>query len=1042
MQTQAQNQMFPQAEAENVIALFLSDADGWAINKMMAREHARRFCAVAEGELGVLVRQGTGELGFLHRSFQEFLTADFITHLPFEQQRMILERHSNDPAWREVLLLMIWLTRRPSEVEQLLSIVESGARGINETAAWEMLAEVSFGGFQCPPKVARRLATLVVLRIERHQWLPHRQLLLEHVIAGLDSPTMRESVLSCLRRWIFCRAGWRPFWYGSIKKWPNEDETRQLLLSVLNDEDPHCQRSAAQCLASISAQGLSGADELFAMATASLLPTARAATLDALRCTRPRDPRLSPMMHRARNALSPELRICAIRFRIQGGMSHSNDYSELLWFCTRDGSMEVHYAWRQDAVEALIEGWAGDGDLLEECLRAARGGYDVKSIEKGIALQILVEAFPQDPSVATCFAAELRAAHPFTGVMRDLPFWAAIATKFRNNPALISAIDRWATEAASLNIPEVSIAAHLGRTDQMKAILLQALGRSFAHWPASTLLECWGTEDSEVGPALMALVSANAAKASEVADLIPQIIRNPLEAETRLLEILESNQPIRLDKVVLGLANLPEISNRHAIAIACLEKLGCCLPAFFESSKSQIIRAFADIDEVRRFAIDSLYGLDPPIGEVAQMFADDAEVRQTLRDLIAPLPERLRDLAVERLSMRAANDEVVASILRDYDVETSDPVSTRASIGYHKSFRLGAILDADVLKRLFNGFQAMGPHYPQRRRAALAGAIELEQLDLILNEESILSPRAVGLSDYSRLNIPLIQLVVEKWDYIKATIGVGFEELFSHGGNMPFWEAISVAALSNTKVAADVISALEANNQLITRPNCLLFLSRAKPASEMLADACLRILHGSAPIGEADPEMAATIFAEHFGTAKGLDRLLEKRSIDVGRTGIVLGLCAGWPESDYVDKLYAEMQSEGRGPMSYAAYFALRYTKTEPSMLSRAIRDDLARGALFLASIREPLVRRLRSDGDACYILAGILAGNPTTSEKTTIPKILKNVNRMSARVVRWCEREVDRQQRRRSPQFGFDLLSGDLRSVELSVRDALDNPL
>ena len=134
----------------------LVDPNYLAMNPADAADTADQLSDVAEGELGLLVRKGPRELGFLHRLLQEQLAAEYISDRlnPAEMNELFAE-HAWDPRWREVLLATMWRISRPSEMRDLLDVIR---KRIDETPAGlrtrEILAEVTFWTIR--PSLCRR----------------------------------------------------------------------------------------------------------------------------------------------------------------------------------------------------------------------------------------------------------------------------------------------------------------------------------------------------------------------------------------------------------------------------------------------------------------------------------------------------------------------------------------------------------------------------------------------------------------------------------------------------------------------------------------------------------------------------------------------------------------------------------------------------------------------------------------------------------------------------------------------------------------------
>ena len=181
----------------------LSDPNYLAMNAADAADTADQLLNVAEGELGLLVRQGTAELGFLHRILQEQLAAEYISdRLNPAEIKDLFVKHVGDPRWREVLLATIWRISRPSELRDLMEVIrkriEESTTGLR---AREMLAEITFGPYGLPATNIQQSAPEIISVIETHPYGPHRARLLDSVLTGLEGAATGDIVRACLGRW-------------------------------------------------------------------------------------------------------------------------------------------------------------------------------------------------------------------------------------------------------------------------------------------------------------------------------------------------------------------------------------------------------------------------------------------------------------------------------------------------------------------------------------------------------------------------------------------------------------------------------------------------------------------------------------------------------------------------------------------------------------------------------------------------------------------------------------------------------------------------
>ena len=181
----------------------LQDPEHLSMGREDAVYAANQLLDVAEGELGLLVRTGPKQLGFIHRVMQEQLVAEYIANnLEFEAVRNLFSERVGDPVWKEVLLIAFRILSRPSELMGLVTTVRDR---IDETptglCAREFLAEITFGPYGIPAHAVQTDAAEIIGVVETHAYGPHRARLLDAVLNGIGGSSTDGIVHDCLERW-------------------------------------------------------------------------------------------------------------------------------------------------------------------------------------------------------------------------------------------------------------------------------------------------------------------------------------------------------------------------------------------------------------------------------------------------------------------------------------------------------------------------------------------------------------------------------------------------------------------------------------------------------------------------------------------------------------------------------------------------------------------------------------------------------------------------------------------------------------------------
>ena len=1050
--------LIPDEELREMVRAFLvDDMMGLRMEPSEARPLLHQFTSIAEGSLGILVHQATSRLSFFHRSFQEYLAAVHISRLDLHDQKGLVERRFDDPRWKDVLLSVFYMTRRPEELRSLLQAMNATSL-TKEFARAELYAEVAFGDFDCPADLAKKIAEESFLAIEREACMPHRERLLEAALQGIHSGRTAEIVRRRLRRWVYSRNGWQAGWFEAMKHWPSEPGTLSVLMSGLYDEAPSTQRTAARALAAVFRGDQAVGDSLSQLALRSPRPKLRAAAMEALGLGWGEWESMEALIAHSERCLSLEVRLAAIGVRISRGIHGDSDFNLLLELARRRSDLRVHYAWAPEITNGLVNGWRGSETLKKACLDALEKGYDLRgeTMSPAVAIPVVLRGFPHDSEVAKYCAHEItHDQYPFIEMSQHRDAWTLLRENFLNDPNIVEAIDSW-FDTNKVDTMQVAHAALVGCTPKGKIVLIEMLSTStsFPHWSAWGLLEGWGMKDAQVSETLLHIANGPAGRASQIAHLIPQIITDAPRARERLLEILNDPSCVRHDFVVSGFACLPHKGDEAELASACLKILPHTQGLHRESTEHDMIAYFPHVREVRELALDRLASHHPPISAAAVAFAGDPLVRAQIGELVQAPPPALRARILSKIASQPSEDEFALSILKDYDVEEDDELKTVASIAYHRSLRRDGRAEA-TLEELIDGISCYGPDYEERRRAAFAGLLVLERAELtrdLREQGEKVEPLSIDLGGWNEANLPLVRLVAEKWSYLKSVFADSLPNRISRWHH-DCWSPLCRVAADYPDLQSEIFSILEADPKLAANPHALAFVARARPASQLLIDRCLAAI--AAP--DTNLPRASFVAAEILaGTFAGDDyvysKLLEKLPIvrtDRGlivRPELAIALCVGWPRSEVIDNLYRQAVQDPSSTGNYAAFFEITMSRCPAGDLPSRLSRNLAAVAVVTnryvsRGLVRALVRRLRQDSEAAKGLLSALTESTQPSDKASFARGLATANGLSPELADYCFSEIGKQMALDSPEIGFDLISGDLRGVYLSLLDSLSGP-
>ncbi|MFG1879511.1 NACHT domain-containing protein [Sphaerisporangium sp. NPDC049003] len=170
-------------------ALIDEDVLGYPLEQ--ARRIADAALRVGEHEFGILVSQGAGQVGFLHRVIFDHLAGLHLATLPLQEQERVMIERVADPAWGDVLLSALSAHIVRSHVKSLLDAVTVGTTadlsepegaGAVERALWahrdnsafELLAQALAANVALTPRQHAAYLDQLIGRVQAHPSLEHR----------------------------------------------------------------------------------------------------------------------------------------------------------------------------------------------------------------------------------------------------------------------------------------------------------------------------------------------------------------------------------------------------------------------------------------------------------------------------------------------------------------------------------------------------------------------------------------------------------------------------------------------------------------------------------------------------------------------------------------------------------------------------------------------------------------------------------------------------------------------------------------------------
>jgi hypothetical protein len=435
---------------------------------------------------------------------------------------------------------------------------------------------------------------------------------------------------------------------------------------------------------------------------------------------------------------------------------------------------------------------------------------------------------------------------------------------------------------------------------------------------------------------------------------------------------------------------------------------------------------------------------EPPVAAVARAYGADAEMRNAIATLISPLPYALRSQIVRHLA-KGDEHHFALSLLADYDKEHDGALKSEDSVTYHKLLLRSGIDLAPAIAYLSETIIVGGIDMEERREAALAGLAVLDRLDVMITKaETLGKTHAVSftLSRLTEVNLALARALADNWVRNGEVFSSQLSRMLSWSHEpAAVWDALAVVAVDSPPLQAWILDRLDQQDNLNLMPGALSLLAHLKPRSELLKSRCISAIRcvRQPPYGLDDVTRAISILEDHFE-----DRQAVAAEIAKGQhpfSNIVLALAALDPDHPIVAEVYESIRAGNS--VTVPEYFATVYACLPAEKIIDALRVDIERRDIVNRynhdQLSGPVIRRIKRDSQARAAFVGALGGAYSSAVKMNLLRLLDAAAHVTPELSERCLAEANSQIRAGMVECAFDVVTGTVRAIPLSLLDIAD---
>jgi energy-coupling factor transporter ATP-binding protein EcfA2 len=1028
--------------ARDILRAYLASPQGFDLSDSDASNAASEMLSVNAETQGLIVEKAPNEVGFVHASFEEFLSAEHIGGWPFHSLEAFVRAHSGDGRWRNVLVNVLCGIVRRDEFNQLISTIEEPEP--DETLRFykdALLGDIAFAAATRSPSTAKRLAIAAMDRVETDDWLPIRREALSSVLKGLPDPALKPEIESRLSTWIPGRDVYRSAVISELGLWNPSEALESVLMKAMHDEDRSIQHAAAAAYAKVFAPSADACQRLKTRLTMSRDLTAATAILESLAIGWPHDPGSALLFEDAYHSHRSELRLVGILGLAESGTVP--DEARKVVLNDQNFWSDISHPYRGLAIGILLKYCSDDNTLVSSALHRVSGNFD-SLWEHDAATAYLMESSTERPDVRAWILTQFKQEFPFN-VMNSDRIWARLGHFAKVDPEIRSAANKYWCEAKHRLINIRHTTAYVAQVaDRQVAEALISLfdnkdgGPLHRHWLVSALITGWRHDDPVIKPTIDQVINENDEDILDLVALIPKLISDKAEARARLLRI-GALKDVRRDLLAIAFEACGCDYTDDAAVLSMLtypDQLSGFYNAYYP-----LFRAFGKHPRVRALAEASMQGTDGPVTAVAAGYKNDSEFADIIFKSVTPLPVDLRAQIIEVAATGAAGT-ALEDVIGRFMLETDPELRVRMAIAYHRSLPNSAREAAKT--SLLAQAVAVGSEYEATRASALAGIVTIGRLDALVALEDHGKPVALEAgNNFTR--IPTVKrLICERFADFESAFGENLSQRFkSFGNESPLAEILSVAPGASPAARAAFI-ALAERGMIPRTSQALRALAAVRPRSDLLLARCLDLLNtqearNDQPIVNAE---IGIILREQFPDDTAVRQCLIDQFTASPSTSSAITLAVFAPDAETLP-LITNASQVGRqfGEWTVAIYSASRRVDAQTfcalleAMLMRPWRHQFDAQPISNLAIDE----RLQSDPELQSLLAARIAIDVHPSISGSFARYLAaagKLNSESRRNSLFLLQALGRDQR--LPTAGYDAFADQWRATRATLLDAV----
>lgn len=499
MQVESADGVFDKKRAAFIIEEHLQNELGFSNEKSKKESH--NLIELGENFIGILAEKSPKEVSFIHRQFQEFLCAKYLSELSLEEIRELILNKCSIESWHQVIYYTFYFIHRQNEFASLLESVENAIQTTTISKQNLKLLKYNIGinVSVCPLFKCLEILLAAFEEFTFNSNLKFKENLLEIILQGIQNPKIKDKIINWVKQWNPYNFPFTDYRLNHIKLLTNvhtqpyletvffNGELRDQLKSSFIIGDNIKSQNNRDLITKFANLSLKDSDEIIRALSINVLIACN--NVESLK-------KVIECYDTYPTGTAPILKFFTIKCKVILRLNNDHDLQKLIGL-----QPDLPYELRDEVDDVFIEGWKNSTIFLEECLLfinkddsgGLRSRFDFTFRDH--FWKVFIECFHERDETIQIICKQIQSEDRAFSLSDERPTWVSLERHYSLNPQLISVLhSRFFNEENPkfFEVIETYYAAKICRTEHAKNYLIKHLHEyHWNNWIVDRLIETW-----------------------------------------------------------------------------------------------------------------------------------------------------------------------------------------------------------------------------------------------------------------------------------------------------------------------------------------------------------------------------------------------------------------------------------------------------------------------------------------------------------------------------------------------------------------------